>query len=114
VELLTAWEILATWNIEREGTSISRMDQWKGSYDWILTMKELVTPRAYASFLMVFVSAIAAREGDSSAFRIILEEARRNGRPSATDYGLMAAMWLLPQKTRRRLRNLFAPQVQPA
>ncbi len=114
VELLIAWDVLATWNIEGERISISQGNDWRNSFKWIISMKERVTPRAYASFLMVLVSAIAAREGDSSALWTILEEARRSGRPGTIDYGLMAAMWLLPQKTRRRLRNLFVPQVRSA
>jgi glycosyltransferase involved in cell wall biosynthesis len=114
IEVLMAWEILATWNIEGRRASMSSMDQWDVSFDWIVSMRRLVTPRAYASFLMVLVSAIAAREGDMSAFRMILREACRNGRPKPIEYALMTAMWLLPQTTRRRLRNLFLPQAQAA
>jgi glycosyltransferase involved in cell wall biosynthesis len=114
VDVLIAWDTLATWHIERKQASISRLGHWQTSFNWIITMRRLVTPRAYASFLMVFVSAIAAREGDRAAFRIIVEEARRHGQPGSIDYILMAAMWLLPQTTRRRLRNLFTPEVQPA
>lgn len=114
VEILTAWENLATWHIEGGQPSISKLDRWQISFNWISSMRRLVTPRAYASFLMVFVSAIAAREGDRAAFRIIFDEARRHGRPGSIDYILMAAMWLLPQTTRRRLRNLFTPEVQTA
>ena len=114
VDILTAWETLAIWHIEGKQASISKLDQWQTSFNWIASMRQLVTPRAYASFLMVFVSAIAAREGDRSAFRILLDEARRFGRPGSIDYVLMAAMWLLPQTTRRRLRNLFTPEVQTA
>ena len=114
VDILTAWEVLATWHIEGKSASISKLDQWQTSFNWIISMRRLVTPRAYASFLMVFVSAIAAREGDRVAFRIIFEEARRSGQPGTIDYLLMAAMWLLPQTTRRRLRNLFTPEVQTA
>lgn len=114
VDIKIAWDVLATWNIEGKTNSISKMDQWQASFDWIISMKRLVTPRAYASFLMVFVSAIAAREGDSSAFFKILAEARKNGHPQPIEYLLMAAMWLLPQGTRRKLRNLLLPQVQTA
>jgi hypothetical protein len=114
VDVVIAWDVLAIWNIEGKRASISRMDQWRTSFDWIVTMRRLVTPRAYASFLMVLVSAIAAREGDVSALPMILREARRYGRPQAIEYTLMAAMWLLPQATRRKLRNWFLPQVQTA
>jgi glycosyltransferase involved in cell wall biosynthesis len=114
VQVLTAWDVLATWNIEAKRGSVSKMDQWRISFDWIESVRRLVTPRAYASFLMVFVSAIAAREGDYSAIKAIAREVLRNGKPAAIEYTLMAAMWILPQTTRRRLRNFFVPQVQPA
>lgn len=114
VKISTVWETLAIWHIETAQLSISRLNQWQTSFNWILSMRRLVTPRAYASFLMVFVSAIAAREGDRAAMPILFGEARRHGQPDSIDYVLMAAMWLLPQTTRRRLRNLFTPEVQTA
>ena len=114
VEVVTAWDVLATWHIEGNRNTVSKMDHWRTSFDWVVSMRRLVTPRAYASFLMVFVSAIAAREGDYAALQAIISEVRRYGRPAMIEYVLMSAMWLLPQATRRRLRNLFAPQVQTA
>ena len=114
VEVVTAWDVLAIWYIEEKRDSMSRMNLWSGSFDWILSMRRLVTPRAYASFLLVLVSAIAARERDYAAMLILLREARRNGAPAPVDYAIFVAMWLLPQTTRRRLRDLFIPQVQPA
>ena len=114
VDVVAAWDTLAIWHIEGKQASVSKMNQWQTSFNWILSMRRLVTPRAYASFLMVFVSAIAAREGNRAAMRIIFGEARRHGQPGPIDYILMAAMWLLPQTTRRRLRNLFTPEVQTA
>jgi glycosyltransferase involved in cell wall biosynthesis len=114
VDVVMAWEPLAKWNIEGRQASVSGMNQWKTSLDWIRSMRRLVTQRAYASFLLVFVSAIAAREGELSALRILLAEARMHGRPEGIDYLLMSGMWLLPQKTRRQLRRLFVPQAQAA
>lgn len=114
VGISVAWDVLAKWNIEGNRSSISNGDNWKVSFDWIRSMRHMVTQRAYASFLMVFVSAVAAREGDLAALRVIFREVRKDGKPTPIEYALMAAMWLLPQKTRRRLRNLFAPQAQTA
>ena len=114
VEVVIAWDVLAIWHIEEKRDSMSRMNRWSGSFDWIVSMRRLVTPRAYASFLMVLVSAIAARERDYAAMLILLREACRNGAPAPVDYAIFVAMWLLPQTTRRRIRDLFVPQVQPA
>ncbi len=114
VEVVIAWDVLATWYIEEKRNSMSQMNAWNSSFQRISSMRRLVTPRAYASFLLVPVSAIAAREHDYTAMLSILREARRRGKPAAIDYAIFAAMWILPQTTRRRLRDLFVPQVQPA
>ena len=114
VEVVIAWDVLAIWYIEEKRDSMSRMNLWSGSFDWIVSMRRLVTPRAYASFLLVLVSAIAAREHDYAAMPTILKEARRHGKPAPIDYAIFIAMWLLPQTTRRRIRDLFVPQVQTA
>ena len=114
VEVIVVWDVLATWFIEEHRESISGANHWRTSYEWIASIRRLVTPRAYASFLLIFVSAIAAREGEYAALKLILGEARRNGRPSSMDYLLFVAMWLLPQQTRRKIRNFVMPEVQTA
>ena len=114
VEVTVAWDVLATWFIEENRKSISAMGEWRTSFEWISSIRRLVTPRAFASFLLVFVSAIAAREGSISAFRTIVEQVRLYGRPRRIDYMLFAGMWLLPQRTRRKIRNFMLPQVQAA
>ena len=113
-EVAIAWDVLATWFIEEKRESISGMNHWRTSFDWITSIRRLVTPRAYASFLLIFVSAIASKEGEYAALRVIMEESRLHGRPTAMDYVLFTAMWLLPQPTRRRIRNLLMPEVRTA
>ncbi len=45
---------------------------------------------------------------------MIWREARRGGTPAAMDYAIFAAMWLVPQNTRRKVRDLLVPQGLPA
>jgi glycosyltransferase involved in cell wall biosynthesis len=113
-EVVIAWDVLATWYIEEKRDSISKLNLWRNSFQWISSVRRLVTPRAYASFLLVFVSAIAAREREYSALHEILSEVRAHGRPAAIDYLIFTAMWLMPQQTRRRIRNFLLPEVQAA
>jgi hypothetical protein len=112
--VVIAWDALAVWHIEQPCQTISGTGRWRQSFEWIAGVRRLVTPRAYASFLLVFVSAIAAREGDYAAMKPILRAAQEHGRPAPIDYLLFAAMWLLPQPTRRKLRNALLPEVQIA
>ncbi len=58
VEVVIAWAVLAVWHIEHQRESISAMNGWRSSYEWIASVRRLVTPRAYASFLLVLVSAL--------------------------------------------------------
>jgi glycosyltransferase involved in cell wall biosynthesis len=113
-EVAIAWDVLATWFIEEKRESISGMNHWRTSFDWITSIRRLVTPRAYASFLLIFVSSIASKEKAYAALRVIVEESRLHGRPTSMDYVLFTAMWLLPQQTRRRIRNFFVPEVRTA
>lgn len=113
-DIVIAWDVLATWFIEENRESMSRMNVWRTSFDWISSVRRLVTRRAYASFLLVFVSAIAAREGKYAALKVILNEARLHGRPTTMDYMIFIAMWLVPQQARRKIRNFLQPEVQTA
>jgi glycosyltransferase involved in cell wall biosynthesis len=95
---------LAIWYAEEKRTSISGKNNWSYSLNWIQERRHLVTPRAYAAFVMTVVSSLAAREGDRQAFWTLLREAMQSGRPKPIDFLLYVGMWLIPQDTRRQLR----------
>jgi glycosyltransferase involved in cell wall biosynthesis len=100
-------EPLAIWYAEEQRKSISGKSNWQYSLDWIQQNQHLVTPRAYAAFIMTSVSMVAAREGDYQAFGLLLREATRSGQPKPIDFLLYTGMWLIPQNTRRQLRALL-------
>jgi glycosyltransferase involved in cell wall biosynthesis len=109
---------LVIWYAEEQRTSVSNKSHWQYSLDWIQRQQHLVTPRAYAGFLMTVVGAAAAREGDRQAFWILLRESVRVGKPKSIDWLLYLSMWLVPQEQRRKLRALLmrksATKAQPA
>ena len=96
---------LTTWYIEEPRASISGLNNWLDSFIWIHRVQPFISRRAYASFLLVFVSAIAARESSYEAFWPIMKAALSFGKPKAMDLALFAAMWGIPQPVRRKIRN---------
>jgi hypothetical protein len=97
-------EPLAIWYRLEERKSISSTYDWNFSLKWIQECRALVTPRAYAAFVMVEVGAQAATQGEWQAFLPLLWEAMKYGRPSPIDFLLYFAMWLIPKDTRRLYR----------
>jgi glycosyltransferase involved in cell wall biosynthesis len=101
-------EPLSVWYVEEARPGISSGDDWRYSLDWINGMRDRVTPRAYAAFLLVLVSSLAARQGDRSAIRVLLRQAFSGGSPRPIDLLLFMGMWAIPQERRRDLRALAA------
>jgi glycosyltransferase involved in cell wall biosynthesis len=97
-------EPLVIWYAEEPRNSVSSKNNWQYSLHWIQELHALVTPRAYAAFIMTVVGAIAAREGDLQAFWPLFREAVLRGRPKPIDFALYMGMWLIPQDGRRRIR----------
>lgn len=108
VEFVSKSEPLVFWHIDNNRTRISNTPDWRYSLSWIKTNKHLFTPRAYASFLMTWVSEKAAQEGDFNAFFQLLRESYSHGRPTASDILVYLANWLIPQSLKRRLAAVFA------
>ena len=103
-------ERLAIWRESVDGASITRRfaTDWRYGIDWIRARRDLVTPEAYAAFLLVRVAAMADRAGDRGAVRIIWREARRNGRPRLIDVALFMARWIVPDRLRDAQRSRLA------
>jgi glycosyltransferase involved in cell wall biosynthesis len=107
-KLVFAPEPLCVWYVEERRKTISSGNDWRYSYEWIERIRPLITLRAYASFLLVIVSPVAARAGNRKACFTVLKEALRKGKPAAIDLFLFFGMVLVPQDFRRQLRVLFS------
>lgn len=103
-------EPLSVWYLGEHRPSLSRAYDWQYSLNWIQSQRDLVTRRAYSSFILAEVSARAAFSREWKAFLPLLWEAIRHGKPQLTDLGLYFGMWLIPSNTRRWLRNLLSKQ----
>jgi glycosyltransferase involved in cell wall biosynthesis len=98
---------LVIWHKEEQRETVSTSKDWRFSLWWIQHNRHLVTPRAYASFLLTWLSANAVQQRDVSAFWPLLKEAFRQGAPSALDICVFVGIWLMPRRPRQRLSELF-------
>jgi len=101
-------ETLGIVRIQEGRGSVSNRNDWRQSLAWIKKNQDIVTPRAYASFVLTQISPAAARDGDWKVFWQLLQEAIRVGRPKASDLLLHIIWWLVPRKIRGWLGVLVA------
>jgi glycosyltransferase involved in cell wall biosynthesis len=102
-------DALATWYADDDRPRASTAPDWRRSLAWIDSVRGLVTPRAYAGFLLTWIAADAARERDLAALWRLPWTAWRHGSPSALDLAVYVAIWTVSPSTRRRLSRLGLP-----
>jgi glycosyltransferase involved in cell wall biosynthesis len=98
-------EVLALWYLEEQRTSLSTKHNYQGSLNWINANRNLVTPSAYAAFLLVEVGSQAAKQQQWHLFPKLLTQALTQGKPNTPVLLLYLAMWLLPLELRRKIRT---------
>jgi glycosyltransferase involved in cell wall biosynthesis len=101
-------EVLAIHNIEEERPTVSSKANWRYSLAWLQRDRHLFTPRALAAFVLYQVAAEASDQGEWAAFHLLLLEALRHGKSTPRDYAIFLAIWFLPRRRRRRLRDWAA------
>ncbi|WP_035352118.1 glycosyltransferase family 2 protein [Edaphobacter aggregans] len=101
-------EVLAIHYIEEERASVSSRANWRYSLAWVRSDRHLFTPRALTGFVFHQIAPEASEQGEWRAFPTLLLEVLRHGRSTVRDYAIFLAMWLLPRRRRRRLRDWMA------
>jgi glycosyltransferase involved in cell wall biosynthesis len=96
-------EPLAIWNVDDPRRRASTAATWEESLAWIRSVRELVTPQAYAGFVLTLVAPAAARARRPAALPLLLRDAFRNGRPRALDVVVALGSWIVPVRLRQRL-----------
>ncbi len=79
-------EPVAIYNCEPGRTRMTESEGWRYSLAWARSRAALMTPKAYAGFLLSHVNSAAIRERDWRAAFPIFIEAIRRGPPSAIDF----------------------------
>jgi glycosyltransferase involved in cell wall biosynthesis len=86
---------------------------WRRSADWIDSVRDLVSPTAYAGFCLNVATQGLRPEDRAVAIRTFLRMALRNGRPTARQLFAFAMIWLVPDALRLRMRSLFSQASKP-
>lgn len=100
-------QALSVWYLGEARPSLSKSKNWQFSLEWIRGKRNLVTPRAYSSFILAEVSARAAVTGEYKALLILLREAFQFGKPQPIDIFICFGMWIFPPNIRGKLRNIL-------
>jgi glycosyltransferase involved in cell wall biosynthesis len=101
-------DALAIHNIEEDRVTVSSKANWRYSLDWVQRDRHLFTPRALSGFVLHQIASEASEQGEWRAFYLLLLEALRHGKSAPRDYAIFLAIWLLPRRRRRRLRDWMA------
>jgi len=108
VQFVPPTKPLVIWYKEQQRQTVSTSKDWRYSLSWIQQNRHLVSPRAYGSFLLTWLSANAVQQGDRSAFWPLLMDAFRHGAPSVLDVCLFVGIWIMPKGPRERLSDIVA------
>jgi glycosyltransferase involved in cell wall biosynthesis len=98
---------LGIWNLDENRPRIGTTGKWPILFDWIQSCRQrnLVTPEAYAAFLMTQVNSLASASRDWQGLKTILIAAWTEGKASFKSYALLIGMWVIPTTPRRMLRD---------
>jgi len=99
---------LAIWHSDAGDERLSRQGvTWRNNAKWFYSVRALVGPRPYASFLLSTLSTWARRERDWPAFFGIPWEAVRHGHPTFSELLGHTGRWILPRTLRKLLKGLM-------
>ncbi len=91
--------------IQAEGrSSVSTRLDWRYSWNWIRSEREMITRRAYSGFIATQVAPQAARQRAWRSIFPLLIDMFRNGSPSWFDVAIYISMWCAPPWVRQIAR----------
>lgn len=91
---------LTIWHIDDDRPRASRRADAGGSLAWIRSVRPIVSPRAYAAFLLAWVVPDARRLERVRLLPSLLWESVRFGRPSPVHVAVAVASVLVPERLR--------------
>ena len=96
---------LAVMYRDEERASITSVPDWRISLAWVESVREIITARAYASYVAITVASQAARQHDWSAFSFLLKQIFTRGRPKPRDLAFFLSVWCVPRKLQLAVRK---------
>ena len=101
-------DVLAIRLCDETRESLSNVMDWEFSREWIRSVTDLITPKAYAGFLLRVSTRQASMNKKWQAFLPLLWEAFKNGEPRVKDLLSFFLLWLIPTKLRQKLRHIVS------
>jgi glycosyltransferase involved in cell wall biosynthesis len=95
---------LAIW-YDDDRARISTIPDWRTYFEWIESVRGLITPRAYASYLAITVASHAARQRIWSAFFFLLRRMLTRGAPKPRDVAFFLSVWCIPRRLQLAVRK---------
>jgi glycosyltransferase involved in cell wall biosynthesis len=108
LELAATRAPLAVFHGEETRERMSNATDWRASLAWAADNRDLLTPRAYAGFVLTRASLEARRGRDWRASLRLVGEAFRGGRPTIACLIACALIWLVPRRTRASIGERVA------
>jgi glycosyltransferase involved in cell wall biosynthesis len=105
VEVVFVPKPLVIWALGDGRARTSHQDNWRASYAWIKSVRSIITPRAYASFIATYVAPQAADARQWQAFFPLLTDALFGGTPAVRDLCMFGGAWLVPARCRSFLKG---------
>ncbi len=87
--------------------SITNSVDWRSSWSWIEDVREQITPKAYASFILLHVARQAAPVTGTREYWKLLGRAFRRGEPDFFHLLLFVGWRFVPREARRELHSLW-------
>jgi glycosyltransferase involved in cell wall biosynthesis len=103
---------LAIWHRAERRKSVSTTANWQGSYEWIRSIRDTITPRAYASFITLHIGWQAAAQQAWGSFIPLLREARSKGELKPADLVRYTGFWLVPTSVRSTFKTILSGATQ--
>ena len=97
---------LAVWHMAERRKSVSSTASWRGSYEWISSVRNIITPRSYTSFILSDIAWQAAAQHDWKSFLPLLRDACGKGKVKLADVIRYTGFWLVPSSVRSALKSL--------
>lgn len=107
VEFVKTSDPLVIWHADENVTSMSHGTDWRNSLSWAESNSDLLTSRAYASFILIRASLEAKRAGAWSAFLPLLWQSFRSGSPTLVGIVAHISIWFIPESARFRFAALM-------
>jgi glycosyltransferase involved in cell wall biosynthesis len=102
--LATVPEALVVYYVPEKRTALSHAATWRRSLEWALSMRGVLTRRAFSGFCLTVVAQMAATTRSREAFVPLFRAALRDGAPTARQIAAFCYFRASPEKLRRRIR----------